>query len=176
MVGDNRGERQMDITIENVQTGTRVREHVLDSGIIGQRQFCCFLCHLCPIRFQAAFNSPDKLDRPHRLQPDLMPLRRCSRNLERIPGQDRGLDVEIGGFVSDGYPLPIRESPIRDDQSVAIVRKPLQPLRDGAGEIDEVSGSAEDMHQQIGGVPIILDEKNACPGDEPSGRTINEPA
>ena len=73
------------------------------------------------------------------------------------PVRIAALILRSAASSSDGYPLPIRESPIGDDQPVAIVHKPLQPLRDGAGEIDGVSGSAEDMHQQIGGVPIILD-------------------
>jgi len=105
---------------------------------------------------EAAFNSCDKLGRADWLPPDFVPCRFLRRHLQRIATQDGSLRTEVGGSISDFDTVAIGESPIRHDKFVIPLSKAMIGLSYVDGEIDHVSGTAQNEHQQLGHVFIVL--------------------
>src|ERR1700726_876109 len=105
---------------------------------------------------EAAFNGCDKLGRADRLHPDFVPCRFLGRHLQRVATQDGSLRTEVGGSISDFDTVAIGESPIRHDKFVPPLSKVMIGLSYVDGEIDDVSGTAQNEHQQLGYVFIVL--------------------
>src|SRR5439155_23116132 len=112
---------------------------------------------LSSVLLRAPLDSHDKLSWPHWFEPDFVPGRYVWRHREGIAGQDRRFHAEIGGSINHNKAVTIAKPPVRNNQIIPALGKPLHGSRLSRDEIRRISGGIKNVDQKIIGVTIILD-------------------